>query len=145
MSRFSVASISPEDRTLHWSNFVSEIFFPLNASFSAPQRFHGTIDNFDLGEVSVSRFRSGPVCYDRAKQHLRGRPGDPLLITFAIGSEARFNQGDVSLECKKNGFFIQRGDLPYQFSHPKDNELWVLKVPAQLVKQRIRVLDRYVN
>jgi len=145
MTNFSVAPVAPHDRSLHWSNFVSKIFFPLHASFSEPERFYGTIENWDLGEVSLSRFHSAPVCYDRAEQHLRGRAEDDLLITFATKSGARFNQGDNLLHCKKNGFFIERGDLPYQFSHPEENELWVLKVPTQMLRNRIRVLDRYFS
>jgi hypothetical protein len=62
MTRFSVAPIPPEDRSLHWSNFVSGIFFPMRASFSAPERFHGTIENWQLGQISLSRFHSAPVC-----------------------------------------------------------------------------------
>ena len=36
-------------------------------------------------------------------------------------------------------------DLPYQFSHAENNELWVLKLPAQMLKSRIRVFDRYLS
>jgi AraC-like DNA-binding protein len=145
MTRFSAASVSPQDRSLQWSHFVSDIFFPLSATFAAPERFDGTIENWDLGQVSLSRFQSAPVCYDRAKEHLRGRAQDDLLVTFVTETEAQFSQGDNHLHCKKDGFFIQRGDLPYQFSHAENNELWVLKVPTQLVKNRVRVLDRYVS
>jgi AraC-like DNA-binding protein len=145
MTRFSVAAITPEERSLHWAKFVSGIFFPMSASFVAPDRFHGTIENWDLGRISLSRFCSGPVCYDRAKSHLRGRASDDLLITFATQSDARFIQGDYNLHCPRNGFFIERGDLPYQFSHADDNELWVLKVPGRMLKGRIRVVDRYLG
>src|SRR3981081_296746 len=145
MAKFSVDRIAPEDRSLGWSKFVSEIFFPLSASFSAPERFHGTVENWDLGQISLSRFQSGPVCYDREKHHLRGRAADDLLITFATESDARFSQGNCDLYCRKNGFFIQRGDLPYHFSHAHDNNLWVLKVPTRMLKNRIRTLDRYAN
>jgi AraC-like DNA-binding protein len=117
----------------------------MTASFSAPERFYGTIENWDLGQISLSRFHSAPVCYDRAKEHLRGRSENDLLITFATESDARFSQGGNLLHCRKNGFFIQRGDLPYQFSHAEDNELWVFKVPTQMLKSRIRVIDRYVS
>jgi len=145
MTRFSVAAVEPSERSLHWSKFVSGIFFPMRASFIAPDRFHGTIENWELGCVSLSRFCSGPVCYDRAKSDLRGRADDDLLITFAIGSEAHFAQGDYSLNCRPNGYFIERGDLPYQFSHADDNELWVLKVPGPMLKNRIRVVDHYLG
>ncbi len=145
MTRFSVAAIAPEARSLHWSQFVSGIFFPMSASFIAPERFHGTIENWELGRISLSRFCSGPVCYERATSHLRGRASDDFLITFATGADARFIQGDYNLHCRQNGFFIERGDLPYQFSHADDNELWVLKVPSQMLKGRIRVVDRYLG
>jgi AraC-like DNA-binding protein len=145
MTRFSVAAVAPEERSQHWSNFVSGIFFPMSASFAAPDRFHGTIENWDLGRVSLSRFCSGPVCYDRAKSHLRGRADDDLLITFATRADARFIQGDYNLHCRRNGFFFERGDLPYQFSHADDNELWVLKMPSRMLKGRIRVIDRYLG
>ena len=145
MPKFSVARIAPADRSRGWSEFVSEIFFPLNASFSAPEQFHGTVENWDMGQISLSCFQSGPLCYDREKHHLRGRTEDHFLITFATESDARFSQGHCDLFCKKNGFFIQRGDLPYQFSHAEDNKLWVLKVPARILKTRIRSLDRYAS
>ena len=70
MTRFSVAAIAPQARSLHWSQFVSGIFFPMSASFTAPERFHGTIENWELGRISLSRFCSGPVCYKRAASHL---------------------------------------------------------------------------
>jgi AraC-like DNA-binding protein len=145
MTSFNVASIDPKERSLRWSRFVSEIFFPLSASFAAPDRFHGTIENWDLGRISLSRFCSGPVCYDRAKRHLGGRSNDDLLITFATRTEASFTQGDHDLRCKRNGFFLERGDLPYRFSHSDDNELWVLKVPRPVLKSRVRVLDRHLS
>ena len=145
MTRFSVVPIPPQQRSAHWSSFVSGIFFPMSASFSTPEKFYGTIDNWELGQISLSRFDSAPVCYDRAKQHLRGRSENDLLITFATKSSARFIQGHNILHCKKDGFFIQRGDLPYQFSHAENNELWVLKLPAQMLKSRIRVFDRYLS
>lgn len=143
MTKFSVASVPPQDRSVHWSNFVSQIFFPLHASFAEPERFYGTIENWKLGEVSLSRFNSAPVCYDRYAQHLRSPADDDLLITFATKSGARFSQSNNLLHCKKNGFFIERSDLPYQFSHPEENELWVLKVPTRMLRNRMRVLDRY--
>jgi AraC-binding-like domain len=145
MTRFSVVPIPPQQRSAHWSSFVSGIFFPMSASFSAPEKFYGTIDNWELGQISLSRFDSAPVCYDRAKQHLRGSSENDLLITFATKSSARFIQGHNVLHCKKDGFFIQRGDLPYQSSHAENNELWVLKLPAQMLKSRIRVFDRYLS
>jgi AraC-like DNA-binding protein len=145
MTRFSVGAVAPEARSLHWSKFVSGIFFPMSASFAAPDRFHGTIENWDLGRISLSRFCSGAVCYDRAKSHLHGRAGDDFLVTFATVSDARFIQGGYDLHCRRNEFFIERGDLPYQFSHADDNELWVLKVPGAMLKGRVRVVDRHLS
>ena len=101
MTRFSVVPIPPQQRSAHWSSFVSGIFFPMSASFSTPEKFYGTIDNWELGQISLSRFNSAPVCYDRAKQHLRGRSENDLLITFATKSSARFIQGHNVLHCRE--------------------------------------------
>ena len=143
--RLSIDPVAPSERGQQWTNFVSTIFFPMSASFSAPERFHGSIENWELGPISLSRFNSAPVRYDREPRHLRTKASDDLLITFATESDARFKQGKSDLYCQKNGFFIQRGELPYQFSHADDNKLWVLKLPLKILENRVRVLDRYVS
>lgn len=143
--RLSIDPIPPSERGQQWTNFVSDIFFPVSASFSAPERFRGSIENWDLGPISLSRFDSAPVRYDREPGHLRAKASDDVLITFATESDARFTQGKNDLYCQKNGFFIQRGELPFQFSHADDNRLWVLKIPSKALKSRVRVLDRYVS
>ena len=41
----------------------------------------------------------------------------PLRMTYrslATRADARFIQGDYNLHCRRNGFFFERGDLPYQ-------------------------------
>lgn len=145
MGKLAAESLAPGERSARWSAFVSEIFFPLDASLAVPERFKGTVENWELGQVSLSRFDSEPVAYAREKHHLRGLERDNVLITFATTADARFSQGHCDLHCPKNGFFIQRGDLPYQFSHADPNELWVLKVPTAMLRTRVRSLDRYVS
>lgn len=145
MGKLRVDVLAPEERSKRWSAFVSEIFFPLSAELSTPDCFRGTVDNWELGEVSLSRFDSGPVAYSREKHHLRGRSDDNVLVTFATAADARFSQGNCDLHCRKNGFFIQRGDMPYLFSHDEPNELWVLKVPTAMLTTRVRSLERYVS
>lgn len=145
MTKYCAISVPANERSTYWSRVVSDIFFPLDAKTNMPDKFDGIIDNWELGSISLSRFCSSPMFYERQKHHLRGLSEDNLLITFATASDARFIQGGNDLHCRKNGFFIQRGDLPYQFSHAEDNTLWVLKVPTQMLKARVRVLERYTS
>ncbi len=145
MSQLRVEDFAPEERSQRWSAFVSEIFFPLNAELATPRCFKGSVDNWKLGDISLSRFDSGPVSYAREKYHLRGRCDGNVLITFATTADARFSQGNYDLQCRKNGFFVQRGDLPYVFSHADPNELWVVKIPTALLTARIRNFERYAH
>ncbi len=134
MTRFSVAPI-PARRSSS-ASLVELCFRNIlpheRVLFDVPEKFYGTIDNWELGQISsLSRsLISAPVRYDRAKQHLRGRSENDLVDNlFATKSSARSIQGHNVLHCKKDGFFIQRAvDLPYQFSHAENNELWVLEV-----------------
>ena len=136
MTRFSVAPIPPEDRSLHWSNFVSGIFFPMRASFSAP----GTVSRNDRELAAGPNFAvavslgAGLLRSSKTASPRPSRRRSADHVCHEVGR--RFSQGDNVLHCRKDGFFIQRGDLPYQFSHAQDNELWVLKLPTQMLKNR---------
>lgn len=109
MGRLRVDLLAPEERSKRWSAFVSEIFFPLSAELSTPECFRGTVDNWELGEVSLSRFDSGPVAYSREKHHLRGRSDDNVLVTFATAADARFSQGNCDCIAARMDFSSSAG------------------------------------
>jgi AraC-like DNA-binding protein len=135
--------VAPAGRLQFWSDAVSDIFFPLASRFEEPVRFNGILQHWELEKVSLSHFESDPVAYKRDKSHLRRLHEEQLLVTFAVKAEILFSQNKIELKGGKNQFLIQRGHLPYEFEHSERNELWVLKVPAPLLRRFVRSVDSF--
>ncbi len=143
--RFMAGAIPVEQRERYWGEAVSSIFFPLDVRFNDPARFSGVLEHWSFGQVSLSRFRSDPVFYTRERRHLNHGTDEDILVTFARHSDTVFSQNGVTLTCGRNQFVIERSHSPYEFVQKDANELWVLKLPLALLKQRLRSLDRYTS
>ncbi|MFC7052558.1 helix-turn-helix domain-containing protein [Hansschlegelia quercus] len=142
---YTADAAPPGTRAQYWSESVSEIFFPLDVEIRDPGHFGGNVTYWDVGPTSLARFASGAVRYRREREHLRSIASEQLLITFALRSGASFRQNDVELNCKTRGFFIQRGNSPYEFEHSGDNELWVVKLDSESLRHRVRSIDRFAS
>jgi AraC-like DNA-binding protein len=57
----------------------------------------------------------------------------------------RFLQDGMDVPCRPGGFVVERSHLPYEFSDPDTNALWVLRVPASLMHQRLSIPDRFAS
>ncbi len=140
---YTTSGVPVTCRASFWSGAVSEIFFPLESSLPRPQDFKGTLHNWRLGEASLSVFTSSAVRYRRERRHIARDGREQILVSFARRSRVLFTQNQVTLDCRQGQFVIQRGLSPYEFDQRDTNELWVLKLPADLLKQRLRFIDRY--
>ena len=135
----------PARRMNYWSAAVSEIFFPLESSLARPEPFDGKLRNWDIGQTSLTVFNNSAVRYRRERRHLARDSQEQILVSFARQSPVVFTQNGVTLDCGKGQFVIQRGLSPYEFDQRDTNELWVLKLPAALLRQRLRSVDRYAT
>ena len=140
---YATPDMPAAQKAREWSNAVSSIFFPLDVRFDDPARFSGALENWSLGKISLSRFRSHPVHYTRDRRHLKYGSDEDILVTFARHSDTVFSQDGVTLTCGRNQFVIERSHSPYEFVQKDANELWVLKIPLGLLRQRLRSLERY--
>ena len=137
---------SPRTGAFTGRTLSPEYSSPCAPLFPRPQRFHGTIENWQLGQISLSRFHSAPVCYDRARQHLRGRPEDDLLITFATKSDTRNSvKATTSFTAARTVSSSNAAIFRINSRTRKTMSSGFLKNPIQMLKNRIRVLDRYVS
>ncbi len=144
LAQYSVDGTAPCAKSRLWSDAVSSVYFRQSAVPADPLKFSGRLCNWELGDVSLSHIKSGPVCYRREPAHLRIDREEHLLITFAGRSEIRFEQNRISLTCRENQFFIELAHLPYVFSQIDDNEIWVLKVHTSHLKWHVGRVERFV-
>ncbi|MGH6938573.1 helix-turn-helix domain-containing protein [Hypericibacter sp.] len=143
--RYETAGIAPGERNRFWHEAVAQAYFPLDLTYRDADRFEGSLELWDLGEVSLSRLVTDGITYARHAQHLRKDPEEHFLITVPENAAIRFRQDGMDVACRPGGFVVERSHLPYEFSDPDANALWVLRVPASLMRQRLSMPDRFAS
>jgi AraC-like DNA-binding protein len=143
LTEYSLDGVAPTEGARFWTGVVTSVYFSQSANPNDPLGFSGSLRNWNLGDVSLSRIESGPICYQRSPAHLRGDKDEHMLITFAGRSEIRFEQDRMSLACRKNQFFIEMAHLPYVFAQLEQNEVWVLRVPTSLLKWHVGSIEKF--
>ncbi|PVE20951.1 AraC family transcriptional regulator [Microvirga sp. KLBC 81] len=140
---FSTTSVLPEKRSGSWSDAVSSAYFPLELHYRQPANFAGTLQGWTLGDVSLSRLSSDPLLYARRHYHLKDNTEEQYLVTIPVRSDVHFSQANRETRCSPGGFLIEQGHEPYEFSYNDANDLWVLKVPADMLGNRLRMPSRF--
>ncbi|OAN80006.1 AraC family transcriptional regulator [Sulfitobacter sp. EhC04] len=125
-----------------WTRTLSDTYFPLSAKCARPDAFKGSLQSWKLGNLGLSEMNCDGVKYIRSKSHFAHEQESSLLITIPHKSDICFQQGTRDTSCSPGSFLVERGDLPYEFSHVQANKLWVLKVPTASVRSRLGATDR---
>lgn len=142
-ARYDTAGLAAPDRARHWEAAVGRTYFSLQLQFQDAERFEGALSSWRLGDLSLSRLASSPLCYRRLKTHLQDVSDEQYLVTVPRLSGIRFAQGGRETRCDPGAFLLEHGHSPYEFSYGKDNSLWVLKVPGALMRGHLRAPGRY--
>lgn len=130
-------------RSQHWHEVIAKTYFPLNLRIREPQSFDGALAIWSLGNLSLSRLKSDALAYERLPHHLRAEREEQYLVTIPAAADVLFSQCKVDIRCKPGGFILERGHEPYIFGHEEANDLWVLKVPGEALRGRIRAPERF--
>jgi AraC-like DNA-binding protein len=142
MMHFSTEKATATNKNRLWSRTVSETYFPLSVECRDPDRFEGSLKSWSLGAIGLSEMECGGVMYARGEAHFRNENENSFLITIPHLSDVHFEQASRHASCKPGAFLMERGDIPYEFSHAEHNRLWVLKVPTTSLKARLESADR---
>lgn len=142
-ARYDTASLAAADRARYWDTAVGRTYFSLQLQFQDAGRFDGALHSWNLGDLSLSRLASSPLCYRRLATHLRDGADEHYLITVPRQSDIRFLQAGRETLCHPGAFLLEHGHSPYEFSYGRDNALWVLKVPGAMMRGHLRDPGRY--
>ncbi|MBR9651362.1 helix-turn-helix domain-containing protein [Thalassovita aquimarina] len=139
---FSTDHCEDIDKNKVWSETLSSTYFPLSAECRNPVDFKGNLKSWALGVVGLSEMECDSVMYRRNKSHFKEEKDNSLLITIPHRVDVHFQQSSRQTSCGPGSFLVERGDMPYEFSHAQRNKLWVLKVPTSSVQSRLGPTDR---
>lgn len=142
-ARYDTAFLAARGRAGYWETAVGRTYFSLQLQFQDAARFNGALYSWDLGNLSLSRLASSPLCYRRLATHLRDVSDEHYLITMPRQSGIRFVQAGRETLCHPGAFLLEHGHSPYEFSYGNDNALWVLKVPGATMRGHLREPSRY--
>ena len=131
------------DRSRHWHEAIARAYFPLDLKFRNADAFSGDLAIWEFGDVSISRLTSDALRYLRLPHHFRATREEEFLVTVPARSEVFFSQCGSDVRCAPGGFILERSHEPYEFSHAEPADLWVLKVDAQALSERVRGPDRF--
>lgn len=135
----------PLDRSRHWHEAIASAYFPLDLKFRNADSFSGDLTIWQFGGVSISRLTSDGLRYLRLPHHFRSTREEEYLITVPARAEVFFSQCGSEVRCAPGGFILERSHEPYEFSHDDPADLWVLKVEAQALSDRVRGPDRFCS
>lgn len=141
--QYATSSVIGAHRAQFWTDAVSTVLFPMASSCVDPISFDGVLKTWQLSNASLTHVSSGPVSYRRERHHLVHDVEEEVLVSFSGRSELVFTQDDKTLSVGRKQFVVQRGHSPYELRQAEPNEILVLKLPAAMLAQRLRSIDRY--
>ena len=134
---------APIDKAQYWTDRTSELIFPNKSMPADPVRFCGKLTKWEMGDVWLSYFATDPIRYIREGQHIKHDNEEQVLITFSASSDLIFNQSGLSLTCRKNQYFIEMTNRPYEFTQTDVGDIWVLCVSTSHLRRHIRSIEKF--
>lgn len=122
-----------------WHSKVGDCYFPLAVDRydQSGDDLDGSIVNGQLGHLHISRLRSSPVIYRRERHHFRRQSDHSFLVTLPHEAPVRFNQFGREVVCAPDEFILETSNSPYVFEYDRANAMTVIKVPANLLSDRV--------
>jgi len=129
-----------------WAQIVSGTYFPLTLNYGSQNGgFQGSLNVWKAegSGYSLSRLNSQKVEYIRSKSQIAEDSESSYLVTIPLRAGVFFSQHGRTLKCPPGNFIVEQGDAPYRFGYEDTNDMWVFKIPDQVMKSRIRRPERY--
>ncbi len=142
-NHYSTHLIPQRERQNYWRGLIDETYFPLELGFRDAHQFQGHLSRWPLGRLAISRLESSATCYRRTARQI-DHSSPYFLITLPEHAPVRFSQAGRTVVCHPGAFILERNDQPYEFSYGKENALWVMRVPIELLKTRLREPERFL-
>ena len=139
---FDVAAVKIAERRLSaWTDALNEHYYSLDVTSSVDTFDVGRMRITDVASLRVGALECDPMTVFRRSSHIANKGGEfymipfttrsPLLLT-QLGREGRLQPGDV-------GFVATH--TPYIYSQPVRDRFTALRVPTDLVKDRVPYAD----
>lgn len=138
MSLYSTAETSPERRVEYWNDAISETFTQLVSDPVHSQRFQGSLETRQLGDVRFGKVRCDGAAVRHTQNHIRATTEDVLLLHFQLDGQSVNRQCGAEARLETGTFTFCDSTDPYSVCFNDRIDMLVMRMPQAKIARRIR-------
>jgi len=140
---YSTDLMRPKESLDYWNQIVCETYFQLSTlskqSSSIP--FTGKLSTKQIGPITISTLESSALKYNRNRYNVGKENEDYFLITMPEVAPIHFSQNGREVKCMPGEIIIEGSADPYIFEYEQPNRLTVVKIPGNILRDKIYNID----
>lgn len=134
---FTTVGLAPVRRRYFWDEVISRVFIPLNSKPAFPNEFNAQLQCTQFGALSLARASSSPASVFHNSTSARLTHEQVFLLHLqAQGSSVNRQDGRQAV-LRKGDFTLCDSTRPYSVSFDADNDMLVLRITAQQLRERM--------
>lgn len=141
-TQYTTHNVPAQLHRSYWQNAIGDTYFNMQLHFRSSDCFEGMLESWDVGAISVSRLQSNALSYERLRHNCQD-DGEHFLITIPEQSDIEFSQLGRNVACKPGNFILEHSNEPFKLQYGHTNTMCVLKLPGNILRDRIRNPDRF--
>ena len=130
----NTAHVSAMDKTAIWTNGITSAYYDLAVNIPDIAHFQGRLLHLSTDDLEISSLFSKPIQYV-CKDNSSKPSQDSFLLALPISNSIEYIQHNKRYEICSDGFLLQHGMMPYTFNSPSENQMWVLKIDGNRLRQ----------
>ncbi len=131
----SGAEVSSDEAFQRWEAHMSETYFPLAVSPTAPHHFHGWISHGSYGGVELSAVGSTPQRVRRTARAVADAEEEYLLAGIFVRGQGRLHQGDRVAALRPGMMVLYGSGERYHWEIEGRWEKAVVQVPLSRLRE----------
>jgi AraC family transcriptional activator of tynA and feaB len=140
---WSTSEVDPPEALAYWVDTVCDQFLELEIDTPVRERFHGSLDQVDLGAATANFLEADTQLVKRTRAKI-GRTPTPMfmLMQLRVG-HVRFQQLGTEVRVGPGECVLIDGTEPYELECPQPTKAMALRFPADWLRRWIAQPERY--
>lgn len=139
---FTTTGVPEENLLERWRQYMSTVYYRLDIYPTGGSRVRGELDEAQLNAIGISNFRSDAQRVIRYKEAAQIDGSENYVFLFPTNEKMHFQQLGKSGTFQPGEVVILNSAEDYTVTVPDASENITLKIPCELLRERIRSIDR---
>lgn len=136
--RFSISSNETRNVASRWREFLCEVYYPMDAYRIDKAHFHGNLNEIQLDFLQITTFEADRQQVERTRFHTKFDTSEEFIFLIPRRGTMRWQQfGRDSMMAQFVSTMVLCSE-PYRASCNDDFANLTIKIPANLIRDRVR-------